>query len=120
MCMYFYTYIHAHMCMYIYIYIYIYIFTYIYMCINTYTYIYIYMMQGCHTPPSPPTPWYPPLPVKWVVVLFGCCFPRLVLFGLVPSPPPCGVGPAVFLVGPAPLVAGQCVLQTYGMAATAC
>ena len=30
-----------------------------------------YMMQGCHTPPHPPSPWYRPLPVKWVVVLFG-------------------------------------------------
>ena len=29
-----------------------------------------YMMQGCHTPPPPPTPWYPPRP-------------------------PCGVGPVV-------------------------
>ena len=47
-----------------------------------------------HPPPPSPTPWYPPLPVT-------CCFPRLVLFGLVPSPPPpCGVGPVVFLVGP--------------------
>ena len=30
----------------------------------------VYMMQGCHTPPPPPTPWYPPRP-------------------------PCGVGPVV-------------------------
>ena len=72
------------------------------------------MMQGCHTPPPPPpTPWYPPLPVKWVVVLFG-----LVAFPV--SPPPCGVRPVVFLVGPAPPVGGQCVLQTYGMVAAAC
>ena len=35
----------------------------------------------------------------------------LVLFGLVPSPPPpCGVGPVVFLVGPAPPVGGQWLL----------
>ena len=44
-------------------------------------------MQGCHTPPPPPTPWYPPLPVKWVVVLFG-----LVVFwsclASSPLPPP--------------------------------
>ena len=31
-------------------------------------------------------------------LVWACCFPRLVLFGLVPSPP-CGVGPVVFLVG---------------------
>ena len=72
--------------------------------------IYIYMMQGS---PPPPTPWYPPLPVKWVVVLFGLVafpVPRLVLFGLVPSPPPpppwsgaCG------LFGPP--VGGQCVYR---------
>ena len=38
----------------------------------------------------------------------GSLFPRLVLFGLVPSPPPpCGVGPVVFLVGPAPPVGGS-------------
>ena len=45
------------------------------------------MMQGCHTPPPPPTPWYPPLPVKWVVVLFGfVAFP--VWSCLASSPPP--------------------------------
>ena len=75
---------------------------------------------GLPHPPSPPTPWYPPLPVKWVVVLFGVvAFPVWSCLASSP-PPPCGVGPAVFLVGPAPLVAGQCVLQTYGMVATAC
>ena len=36
-------------------------------------------------------------------LVWRCCFPRLVLFGLVPSPPR-GVGPVVFLVGPAPPV----------------
>ena len=36
-------------------------------------------------------------------LVWPCCFPRLVLFGLVPSPP-CGVGPVVVLVGPAPPV----------------
>ena len=39
-------------------------------------------------------------------LVWPCCFPRLVLFGLVPSPP-CGVGPVVFLVGPAPPVGGS-------------
>ena len=48
---------------------------------------YVYMMQGCHTPPPPPSPWYPPLPVKWVVVLFGLvAFP--VWSCLASSPPP--------------------------------
>ena len=38
-------------------------------------------------PPSPPSPWYPPLPVKWVVVLFGLvAFP--VWSCLASSPPP--------------------------------
>ena len=81
--------------MYIYIYIftvcvcrYIYIYTYTHTHTHIYIYIYIYMMQGCHTPPSPPpTPWYPPLPVKWVVVLFGhVAFP--VWSCLASSPPP--------------------------------
>ena len=40
-------------------------------------------------------------------LVWACCFSRLVLFGLVPSPPPCGVGPVVFLVGPAPPVGGS-------------
>ena len=74
---------------YIYIYIpviYICIYTHTHMHIYIYIYIYIYMMQGCHTPP-PPTPWYPPLPVKWVVVLFGLvAFP--VWSCLASSPPP--------------------------------
>ena len=54
----------------------------------THAYIYIYMMQGCHTPPPPrpPSPWYPPLPVKCSCLVWACCFSRLVLFGLVPSP----------------------------------
>ena len=52
-----------------------------------YVYMHVYMMQGCHTPPPPPTPWYPPLPVKWVVVLFGLvAFP--VWSCLASSPPP--------------------------------
>ena len=73
-----------------------------------------YMMQGCHTP-LPPPPCYPPLPVMWVVVLFGLvAFPVWSCFAS--SPPPCGVGPVVFLVGPA---RGQCVLQRYGMVAAA-
>ena len=47
-----------------------------------------YMMQGCHTPPPPPTPWYPPLPVKWVVILFGLvAFPSGLVWPRPPSPP---------------------------------
>ena len=79
------------------------------------------MMQGCHTPPPPPHPMVSPLPVKWVVVLFGLvAFPSGLVWPRPLSPPPCGVGPVVVLVGPAPPVVGQCVLQTYGMAAAAC
>ena len=61
--------------------------TYICFYEDTHT-IYIYiMMQGCHTPPPPPSPCYPPLPVKWVVVLFGLvAFP--VWSCLASSPPP--------------------------------
>ena len=69
-----------------------------------YIYIYIYMMQGCHTPPPPPHPMVSPLACQvGSCLVWPCCFPRLVLFGPRPlSPPPCGVGPVVFLVGPAP------------------
>ena len=73
-------------------------------------YIYIYTHDaGLLHPPSPPTPWYPPLPVKWVVVLFGLVAFLVFLGGLVwPRPfPPCGVGPVVVLVGPAPPVGGS-------------
>ena len=59
-----------------------------------------YMMQGCHTPPSPTTPWYPPLPVLALLLSpSGLVWPRPL--------PPCGVGPVVFLVGPAPPVGGS-------------
>ena len=70
-------------CMSIYIYIYIKATIYLYI----YIYIYIYMMQGCHTPP-PPHPMASPL-ARHVgsCLVWPCCFPRLVLFGLVPSPP---------------------------------
>ena len=79
-------------------------------------YIYIY---DAGLPP-PPTPWYPPLPVKWVVVLFGLVafpVPRLVLFGLVPSPPP-PVEWGLWSVWSA--CGGAVCLQTYGMVAAAC
>ena len=69
-------------------------------------YIYIYMMQGCHTPP-PPHPMVSPVACQVGGCLVSpCCFPGLVLFGLVPSRP-CGVAPVVFLVGPAPSVEGS-------------
>ena len=83
----------------------------IYTCTHTHTYIYICMNvciydAGLPHPPSPPTPWYPPLPVKWVVVLFGLvAFP--VWSCLASSPPPFGEGPVVCLVGPAPPVGGS-------------
>ena len=78
---------------------------YRYICI---IYIYIYMMQGCHTPPPPATPWYPPLPVKWVVVLFGLLLsPAGLVWPRPLPPPPRGVGPVIFLVGPTPPVGGS-------------
>ena len=64
----------------------------------------------------------PPLPVKWVVVLFGLVAFLVFLGGLVwPRPlPPCGVGPVSFWLAPPCLWAGQCVLQRQGMVAAAC
>ena len=68
-------------------------------------YIYIYDAVLLHYP-FPPTPWYPPLPVKWVVVLLGLvAFP--VWSCLASSPPPLWSGAVVFLVGPAPPVGGS-------------
>ena len=98
--------------------------TCVYMCMYVCVYIYIYDIYDAglpHTPSPPLTPWYPPLPVKWVVVLFGLvAFPVWSCLASSPLPSPtCGVGPVVFLVGPAPPVGGQCVLQTYGMVAAA-
>ena len=81
---------------------------------------YGYMMQGCHTPPSPP----PHLMVSPLACHVGSClvwpcfFPRLVLFGLVPSPP-VEWGLWSFWLAP-PRLWGQCVLQGYGMVAAAC
>ena len=55
-----------------------------------------YMMQGCHTPPPPPTPWYPlrppcgvgpvvvPFPAPPVVSLLWWAVP-LALFAVVPA-----------------------------------
>ena len=67
-------------------------------------YIYIYMMQGCYTPPPPPHPMVSPLACQ-----VGCLVLLLSPSGLVwPRPlPHCGVGPVVFLVGPAPPVGGS-------------
>ena len=96
----------------IYIYIYIYIHIHICICIRIririHIHIYIYIYDaGLPHPPPPPAPWYPPLLVKWVVVLFGLvAFPVWSFLASSP-PPPCGVGPVVFLVGPAPPVGGS-------------
>ena len=88
-----------------------YIIVYIY--VYVYIYIYEYMMKG------PPTPWYPPLPVQWVVVLFGLvAFP--VWSCLASSPPPLWSGACGLFGCPAPPVGGQCVLQRCGMGAAAC
>ena len=74
-------------------------------CVHVCMHVYIYDAGLLHPPsPPPPTPWYPPLPVKWVVVLFGLvAFPVWSCLASSP-PPPCGVGPMVFLIGPAPPV----------------
>ena len=68
--------------------------------------MYVCMMQGCHTP-LPPHPMVSPVACQvGSCLVWPCCFPRLVLFGLVHSRP-CGVAPVVFLVGPAPPVGGS-------------
>ena len=80
----------------------VYLFRYVYV----YIYIYIYD-AGLPHPPSPPLPMVSALACQvGSCLVCACCFPRLVLFGLVPSPP-CGVGPVVFLLGPAPPVGGS-------------
>ena len=66
---------------YIYIYTHRYNYIYRYIYIHRYaTYAYTHPLRCCssiydaglpHPPSPPPTPWYPPLPVKWVVVLFA-------------------------------------------------
>ena len=46
------------------------------------------MMQGCHTSPPPFYPMVSPLACQvGSCLVWPCCFPRLVLFGLVPVPP---------------------------------
>ena len=65
---------------------------------------------GLLHPPPPPHPMAsPPLPVKWVVVLFGLVAFPLFLGGLVwpRRLPPLWRGPVVFLVGPALPVGGS-------------
>ena len=65
-------------------------------------YIYIYIYDAGLPPPHPMVSTHATTLACQVgsCLVWRCCFPRLVLFGLVPSPP-CGVGPVVFLVGPA-------------------
>ena len=66
------------------------------------------MMQGCHTPPPPPTPWYPPLPVKWVVVLFGLvASPSGLVWPRPLSPPPVEWGLWSFWLAPPRLWGGS-------------
>ena len=66
------------------------------------TCIYIYIYDAGLPPPHPMVSTHATTLACQVgsCLVWRCCFPRLVLFGLVPSPP-CGVGPVVFLVGPA-------------------
>ena len=81
------------------------------MCVCMCIYIYVCVYDaGLPHPPSPPPPppphGIPPCLSSGSCLVWPCCVPRLVLFGLVPSPP-CGVGSVVFLVGPAPPVGGS-------------
>ena len=46
-------------------------------------------------------------------LVWPCCFPRLVLFGLVPSPPPLWSGACGLFGCPRPACGGQCVLQRF-------
>ena len=102
----------VYVCVCIYMHFYCYLFFFLtYPCLCVYVYIYIYMMQGCHTPP-PPHPMVSPLACQvGSCFVWPCCFPHLVLFGLVPSPPvEWGFG----LFGwPRPACGGQCVLQRF-------
>ena len=53
-----------------------------------YVYIYIYDAGLPHPPLPPPHPMVSPLACHvGSCLVWPCCFPRLVLFGLVPSPP---------------------------------
>ena len=63
---------------------------------------------GLPHPPPPPPDGIPLACQVGSCLVWACCFPRLVLFGLVPSHPPrCGVGPVIFLVGPTPPAEGS-------------
>ena len=72
-----------------------------------YIYIYIYDAGLPHPPSPPPHPMVSPLACHvGSCLVWPCCFPGLVLFGLVPSPP-VGRGLWSCLVGPAPPVWGS-------------
>ena len=83
------------------------IYIHIHMC--TYTYIHNLLCiydAGLPHPHSPAHPTVSPLACQvGDCLVWPCCFPRLVLFGLVP--PLCGVGPVVFFAGPAPHVSTE-------------
>ena len=91
-------------CLYVCVFIYIYIYIKTHVCM--YVYIYIYD-AGLPHPPSPPTPWYPPLPVKWVVVLFGLvAFPSGLVWPRPLSPPPLWSGACGLFGWPRPACGG--------------
>ena len=71
------------------------------------------MMQGCHTPPPPATPWYPPLPVKWVVVLFGLLLSPAGLVWPRPLPPPWSGACDLFWLAPPRLWEAVCSTEVW-------
>ena len=94
---------------------------YIYICgdVHACTYIYIYD-AGLPHPRSPPHPMVSPLACQvGSCLVWPCYVPRLVLIGLVPSPP-LWSGACGLFGWPRPACGGQCVLQRYGMVAAAC
>ena len=122
------TCVHIHMhipilnvCMYACMYVSMYVCTYVpmYLCIYVYMYLCIYVSMCIHDaglphPPSPPPHGIPPLPVKWVVVLFGLvAFPVLVVMSSLRalSPPPLWGGACGRSGWPRSACVGQCVLQ---------
>ena len=76
--------------------------------------VYVYICLICiydaglpHPPSPPPPPWYPPLPVKWVVVLFGLvAFPSGLVWPRPLSPPPLWSGACGLFGWPRPACGG--------------
>ena len=96
-----------------------YIYIYVCVCIQKYRRcIYIYIYDAGLPHPPPPHPMVSPLACQVGSYLVRpCCFPRQVLLGLVPSPPPVEWGLWSFWLTPPRLWGAVCsteVLQRYG------